>query len=135
MDIMKEVQQVGLSGRRHDNIVRRALKTTEEVGELAEACLSITSVCNSKDKQWLDVIEEAVDVAIMGIDIAMTRPNGWEDMTDDEWHMIVRDLFLAKLDKWHGQLEAGSTLISEKALPSFTDEDKEAFIDEFSNRI
>jgi len=132
--IIESIQIIGRSNRRYDNIVRRSLKATEELGELAEAALSVTSLHNAKEKEWIDVIEEAVDVAIMGIDIALTKPEGWE-ITDAEWRKMVCDIFLAKLGKWDRQVSTERTLISEGKLPKFTEEDIEKFALEFSKRF
>jgi NTP pyrophosphatase (non-canonical NTP hydrolase) len=54
------------------NLDRRLIKMLEELGELSEAFLSITSMDNDKNKTWADVQEEAVDVLIVGTDIALT---------------------------------------------------------------
>ena len=54
------------------NLDRRLIKMLEELGELASAFLSVTSMENAKNKTWADVQEEAVDVLIVGTDIALT---------------------------------------------------------------
>ena len=127
MDILERIQSVGAKGRRTDNLVRRALKTSEEVGELAEAALSVTSVANAKEKQWHDVIEEAVDVAIMGLDIAMTKPKEWDHISDENWRLVIIGIMRQKLEKWESQIDSGTTLIDEQ-LPSFdSEEQKESF--------
>ena len=120
------VQQIGESQRTSANVVRRVLKTTEEVGELAEAALSVTSESNAKDKRWIHVIEEAVDVAIMGLDVALTKPE--TGFTDEEWQRVVYAMFAQKLHKWELQAKGSRTLIPEK-LPTFDDEDNQVFID------
>ena len=58
--------------RRHDNLDRRILKFIEELGEVAEAFLECTSLHNRKQKTWADVHEEAADVMIVAIDMALT---------------------------------------------------------------
>lgn len=55
-----------------ENLERRILKFMEELGELAEAFLECTSQHNRKCKTWDDVKEEAADVLIVAIDIALT---------------------------------------------------------------
>jgi NTP pyrophosphatase (non-canonical NTP hydrolase) len=109
--ILKDIQEIGAVTRRVDNVERRVLKTTEEVGELAEAVLSATSASNAKGKSWMDIIDEACDVAIMGIDIAMTRPPGYETIDDEAWREIVKKIFALKLKKWQTQVKSGRTLI------------------------
>jgi hypothetical protein len=55
------------------NLRRRLHKLLEELGELSEAYLSVTdTTISTKNKTWLDVREEAVDVLIVAIDIAVT---------------------------------------------------------------
>lgn len=44
----------------------------EELGELAEAYLGVTSSNNGKNKTWSDVREEIVDVLIVSLDLALT---------------------------------------------------------------
>lgn len=48
---------------------RRLIKLMEEMGEVSEAFLNITSLNNSKNKSWEDVREELVDCFIVGLDI------------------------------------------------------------------
>lgn len=54
------------------NLRRRLHKLLEELGEISEAYLSVTTTTPTKSKTWLDVREEAVDVLIVAIDIAVT---------------------------------------------------------------
>lgn len=128
MDIMRMVQYVGKPMRGINTLVRRALKTAEETGELAEATLSVTSESNGKKKALIHVIEEAVDVTIMGLDIAMTKPEEWDSISDKDWIHLVEEIFEAKLAKWQEQAVRNDTLIGEK-LPSFTDDDRKKFIE------
>ena len=58
--------------RNYCNLTRRVLKLIEELGEVAEAYLETTSANNRKNKSWADVNEEAADVLIVAIDIALT---------------------------------------------------------------
>ena len=111
MGVLKDIQQVGTAERSAGNVERRILKATEELGELAEALLSATSASNAKGKKWMDVTEEACDVAIMGIDIAMTKPPGQESIDDDTWRDVVTKIFALKLKKWQMQVKSGRTLI------------------------
>lgn len=112
MGVLKDTQRIGARDRTYDTLERRLGKTMEELGELAEAILSVTSSSNAKGKNHMDILEEAVDVAIMGIDIALTKPDDMSlDMSDDEWRQIVKDMFETKLAKWGNQIEAGRSLI------------------------
>lgn len=123
MGILKDIQEIGAVNRRADNVERRVLKTTEEVGELAEAILSVTSKSNAKGKKWMDIVDEACDVAIMGIDIAMTPPPGAEGVSDEAWREIVKNIFALKLKKWQTQVKSGRTLIPIGVLPAIPAED------------
>lgn len=58
---------------------RRGMKLIEELGELAEAFLGVTSVTNAKKKTWADVREEAADVLIIAADIALTPLRDGDD--------------------------------------------------------
>ena len=49
---------------------RRILKLMEEAGEVSEAFTSSTSPANRKKKTTEDVLEEAVDCALVSLDIA-----------------------------------------------------------------
>jgi NTP pyrophosphatase (non-canonical NTP hydrolase) len=51
------------------NAVELALKTSEETGELAEAVLSVTGAPGNayKEKNEMDVLEEAADVMICAV--------------------------------------------------------------------
>lgn len=127
MGILTDVQEVGEPQRLIKNIVRRALKASEETGELSEAVLSATSASGGKGKTWMDVVEEGVDVAIMGLDLALTKPPEWQDIDDEMWRSIVKKIFELKLKKWQKQVRASATLIDEK-LPKFTQEEHDTFL-------
>ncbi len=58
--------------RSDKNVLRRLLKVLEELGEASEACLSVSSPHNYKDKSWADYREESADTLIVLIDIALT---------------------------------------------------------------
>lgn len=58
--------------RSPSNLNRRAHKGLEEIGELAEAFLNVTSPGNYKVKNWLDVREEAIDVITNLFEVAVT---------------------------------------------------------------
>lgn len=103
MDILKEIHQVTSKKNpfyeeRYTN--RRVTKLSEETGECSQAFLSVTSEENSKKKTWTDVREEAVDSAIVGLDIALTRFPGEEELTDEEIVAAVEAMLKKKLQKW-----------------------------------
>ena len=110
MGIVTDVQRIGANERRVDNLERRVLKTGEETGELMEALLSATSVSGGKGKDYMDLLEEACDVVIMGLDIALTKPPGVE-MSDDMHRALVKKIIGLKLEKWRKQIDRKGTLI------------------------
>lgn len=59
--------------RSPDNLTRRLLKILEELGETAEAYLSVSSPHNYKNKTWFDYREEACDTLIVLIDVGLTQ--------------------------------------------------------------
>src|SRR3954469_6426855 len=63
-------------GRNEANLKRRSIKLSEELGEVAEAYLNVTSASNGKGMTWDDVREEIADVLIVVLDIA------WTPLTD-----------------------------------------------------
>lgn len=79
---MKILQQIRAANpnRNHDNLARRLIKITEEIGEASEAYLNVTSDTNPKQKSWVDVREELIDTMIVVIDCALTpNPHELED--------------------------------------------------------
>lgn len=71
-DLMIKIQQVGARNRTEQNLKLRLLKTMEEIGEAAEAYLSVNSQANGKNKTLDDLQEELVDCLIMAVDTALT---------------------------------------------------------------
>jgi len=71
------------------NLDRRLIKMLEELGELAEAFLSVTSEHNDRNKTWADVQEEAVDVLIVATDIALTPLNEDQDAQAVQQRLIA----------------------------------------------
>lgn len=59
-------------GRQAANIRRRAMKLMEELGEIAQAWLNVTSPSNGKGKTWDDVREEIADCLIVALDVGWT---------------------------------------------------------------
>ncbi len=62
--------------RNNGNLGRRVIKLCEELGEHAEAYLNISSAGNGKGKTWDDVREEAADILIVAVDVALTPNDG-----------------------------------------------------------
>lgn len=85
--------------RQTQSIERRLIKLQEEVGELADAYLSYTTPSNPKNKTWRDITEEAVDTAIVAIDIALSLPESMQDMEPHQM-LRVREMFKLKLQVW-----------------------------------
>jgi hypothetical protein len=118
------VEEAGAPTRGFGNIERKMMKTMEEVGELSEAVMGVTSSTNYKNKTWEDVLEEAVDVAIMGLDVALTIPphecslischdalNGKPTQEDVEVRREkVMAMFKKKLGIWEEKIEARQTM-------------------------
>lgn len=69
------IEEVG-HRRCHTNIRRRLLKVAEEIGEVSEAILGVTCDLNYKNKTREDILEEAIDILIVLIDIVLTRIPG-----------------------------------------------------------
>lgn len=110
MDIISEIERIGTPTRQASNLERRGLKAVEEVGELAEALLGASlGEDNYKGKTWEHVLEEAVDVALMGIDIALTAVPPDEEWSREHWELKVRIMFEDKLRKWEEKIASGQT--------------------------
>ena len=116
LDSLKEVERVGRKYRRHDNLHRKLMKTMEEVGELSEALMGVTSKTNYKNKTWEDVLEESVDVVLMGLDIALTIPPRECSLDEDNEALRrkkVEDMFRKKLKIWEEKLDSQQTALGE----------------------
>lgn len=85
--------------RHVDTLARRVIKIGEEFGELSEAYLNATSANNAKGKTWTEVREEAIDTAIVGIDVALT-PQPGETLTPEQIQADVLRVTSIKLAKW-----------------------------------
>lgn len=70
-DVLDMVAQANPT-RSRPALERRVTKLLEEIGEVSQAFLSVTSASNDKKKTWADVREEAADVLIIAVDIALT---------------------------------------------------------------
>jgi len=89
------------------NLSRRVIKLGEELGETCEAYLYVTTEEPRKELTWEDFREEAIDTAIVGIDLALTKLPIDEDKTPEEIEREVIEVFEQKLNKWRRQLERG----------------------------
>ena len=94
-DILDMVWNAAKRKRRSlPSLARRIIKLNEEAGELSEAFLGSTSKTNRKHKKWADVREEAVDTAIIALDIALTCHEAGDPKEDTiKW-------FKRKINKW-----------------------------------
>lgn len=83
------------------DIVQKALKTTEECGELAEAVLSSTGAptCEYKQLTKVDVLKESVDTATCAISVAVMA-----GFTPEE----IMVTFYEKLDAWERKIAAAA---------------------------
>lgn len=99
MDILNAVDSSNPT-RSKNNLSRRLIKLGEEFGELNEAYLNVTDGFNFKNKSWKDVREEAIDVAIIALDIALLEPDGEENTHEEIYKEIDR-----KLTKWKNNIE------------------------------
>lgn len=86
--------------RTHENITRRLLKATEELGEVSQAYLAVTSKRNRKAKTWDDVREEVADVLIVMVDIALTPLPDREKQSRGEVREALIEEVQRKLAKW-----------------------------------
>lgn len=108
MDILQQIYAVTSKRNPTYNeryLSRRVIKIGEESGEVSEAFLSVTSDSNGKNKTFNDVREEAVDTAIVGLDIALTKFPGEEDWDDEKLYTAVENMLAKKLAKWRKKLK------------------------------
>jgi len=82
------------------NLSRRLIKLMEEVGELAQAYLMVSSRCNPKRKTWAQVREEALDAMIIAADIAMTPLPGENRSDLESVRARVEAIVERKIRKW-----------------------------------
>lgn len=87
---------------------RRIIKLSEEVGELSQAYLSLTSSQNRKNMTTEDVLEEAVDCFLVSLDIAL-RAAKWHRAQKEVYRPareILDDMIQRKLSKWQASVLA-----------------------------
>lgn len=114
IDAIQKIEAAN-SNRSESNLERRILKIGEELGELSEAYLSITSTLNDRNKTWDDVREEAIDIMIIAADVALTVLETdpgvkiehdpishllWDEETTKAVYQKVHSELDRKLQKW-----------------------------------
>lgn len=99
IDLVHEVKVTNPS-RNVDSLYRRIMKLGEELGELMEAYLAVTSEYNYKGKTWEDVREEAADAVIVGLDILLTATPDVENLSPEKQEELAYAMVVAKLQKW-----------------------------------
>lgn len=71
--------------RHYRNVNRRLGKLFEELGEVSDAYLAVSSLANAKQKTWDDVREEIADALIVAIDVTLTPlPDGRMEFVEDD---------------------------------------------------
>ncbi len=87
-----------LSRKEPKTIIEKALKLTEETGEVAEAVLSFCKVsgCGYKNKTAEDVVEECLDTIIMASSIIAVLGVSDRD---------VLRMMNTKLNKWESKMD------------------------------
>lgn len=113
MDILKKIQTVHgpksyLNDINWNYLGRRLLKLSEEKGELSQAFLDYTSNSPSRGKTMDDLVEEAVDTAIVALDIALVLAYGEHD--------VVNDMVIKKINKWKNRIQQDLIKASETKL-------------------
>lgn len=97
MDILKEISLISSKNPSRVDMSRRLLKLQEELGELSQAYLSYSSENNPRGKTLDDLIEEACDVGIVAMDVAMILAGGDQKSVEAE--------IKVKLQKWESKLK------------------------------
>lgn len=98
-DMMQSVIDANPS-RVVDTLGRRVTKLSEELGEVSEAYLGVTSEDNAKKKSWEDVREELVDLFVVTVDCLFTRLPIDEGKTDRQVSNEIAAVSVTKLAKW-----------------------------------
>lgn len=93
MDIISRIFAANTKRKKkNENLDRRFIKLSEEVGEACQAYFSVTSKNNTKNKTWADVREELSDVVIITMDILLT------EMPDEDLKNTKKEL-KARIEK------------------------------------
>lgn len=111
-DIIKKIYdakiQKGKLEIKKSRMIRRALKLSEESGEVSEAVLGVTGKEeeNYKNKSYDDVREELVDSIIVAVDfLYSTFPDEKDDLSFEDVSKLREDIFNKKIDKWLAKKE------------------------------
>ena len=82
-------------------LLERALKLSEEVGEVAQAMLSYSNACGCgyKKKSKEDLVEECLDVIIVASSIISQSYDNDVDME------TIKNIYNKKLSKWKEKCE------------------------------
>ncbi|MTH98047.1 hypothetical protein E1297_18785 [Roseibium sp. RKSG952] len=101
-----EIYNLTLQDRK--TLVQRALKLSEEAGELAQAVLSATHApgCDYKQLSMGDVREEAADVLIVALSI-LAQASG----DQDEFERELASLMEEKSRKWRAVCQQTNDLL------------------------
>lgn len=96
------INEVQVANPRRDlvNLPRRMIKLGEEMGEACEAYLYASTEDSIKPITWIDLREEAVDAAIVAMDIALTSLPIDDGLSPAEIREKVDQMFQLKLKKW-----------------------------------
>lgn len=100
MKLDKIIERIRNSDTTFKNLDRKMIKLSEEVGELAEAYLGITSDWNFKNKTEDDFKEEAVDVLLVIFDILLTQTPLEKTLSNYEIDDKILKIIDKKMKKW-----------------------------------
>ena len=95
---------VELTNLEQTDMATKALKTSEETGELAQAVLSVVGAHGTayKNKTYDDILEEAADVIICAMSVAISAGFGIQE---------IEDMMAHKCKKWESKINT-STAVS-----------------------
>lgn len=90
----KEIKRLNLIDKK--SLMERALKLSEEVGEVSQAVLSSSNVCGCgyKEKTKEDIVEECLDVIIVASSIISQSYDNEINMDE------IVNIYKKKLKKW-----------------------------------
>ena len=90
-------------------LARRLIKLSEELGEVSEAYLNVTSGSNAKAKSWDDFREELIDLMIVTMDCLLTPLDREEAVGLKAREAEIERVLEVKLEKWRRAMTTGST--------------------------
>jgi len=105
-DVFRGILEANIT-RNFANFHRRTIKLMEELGELSEAYLNVTSASNGKGLSYFDIREEAVDCVIVAVDLALTPTPDQDDMSTEEVVKAMTTMISLKLAKWKKNRDTG----------------------------